>query len=181
MNLSQEFLQQSRDYCSYYRYLGEKALAQITDEQLFSLPATESNSIAIIVKHLAGNMKARWTDVFMSDGEKAHRNRDEEFITDDDTPETIRALWHEGWNIFFTALDSFQEEDLARIITIRQEPHTIMRAIMRQMTHYSYHVGQIVYLAKLHANESWISLSIPRGGSAQFVEKAPIMPHRSSH
>lgn len=173
MSPESEFLKQTRDYFTYYRMLGEKAILRLTDQQIFEQPSSESNSIAVIVKHLSGNMKARWTDVFTSDGEKVTRNRDEEFSIHNESANDIRELWNEGWNTLFAALDSFSEEDMQKVITIRQEPHTIIRALIRQLTHYSYHVGQIVYTAKLLSNDTWMSLSIPKGQSSQFITSAP--------
>lgn len=173
MNLEAEFLKQSRAFFMYYRTLGDKAIATLTDEQLFICPSTESNSVAIIIKHLSGNMKARWTDVFTTDGEKTNRNRDEEFTVENNTAKEIRTLWNVGWNTLFTALNSFGENDLEKTITIRQEQLSVMKALIRQMTHYSYHVGQIVYIAKMINNESWVSLSIPKGESSKYIDTPP--------
>lgn len=173
MNLEAEFLKQSRSYFIYYRTLGDKAMAKLTDEQLFECPSSESNSIAIIVKHLSGNMRARWTDVFTADGEKENRNRDEEFLISNETATDIRTMWNVGWNTFFIALNSFGENDLEKTITIRNEPLSVMKALIRQMAHYSYHVGQMVYISKMIQNDSWVSLSIPKGESSKYINTAP--------
>jgi Protein of unknown function (DUF1572) len=151
-----------------YRSLGEKAMAQMQNEMLFWQYNPESNSVAIIVKHLAGNMLSRWTDIFNTDGEKEWRNRDAEFVNDVSSREDLMAVWEKGWNCLFDALNSLQESDLQKIIYIRNEPHIVMDAINRQLTHYASHIGQIVYIGKMVNNEKWNSLSIPRNRSADF-------------
>lgn len=151
-----------------YQQLGEKAMSQMTDEQLFWAPDTESNSVAVIVKHLWGNMLSRWTDFLTTDGEKATRNRDAEFETDVLKREELLSLWADGWNCLYTALNSVTDNDLDRIVYIRNEGHTVTDAINRQIAHYASHVGQIVYIAKMCAGSSWVSLSIPRGKSDAF-------------
>ncbi len=142
------------------------AIAQVTDEQLFLSPGTESNSIAIIMQHLAGNMISRWTDFLTSDGEKAWRNRDAEFEATITDKAALLAYWEQGWNVFLTTLRSLTEEDLAKTVTIRNEPLTALQAIFRQVAHYSYHTGQLVFVARLHCGANWKSLSIPKGQSA---------------
>jgi hypothetical protein len=147
----------------------EKAIAQVDDRHLFSVLDPESNSIAIIMKHVAGNMRSRWTDFLTSDGEKPDRNRDTEFEPDPgETRATIVARWEEGWDRFAKAISSLRPGDLEKTITIRGERHTVIEAINRQMTHYAAHVGQIVLLAKHYAGARWQTLSIPRGQSKQF-------------
>jgi hypothetical protein len=151
------------------RDLAERALAQVSEEDLFRTIDEETNSIAIVMKHLAGNMRSRWTDFLTTDGEKPDRQRDREFEREPgDTPETIRRRWEEGWRLLFAALEPLREADLARTVAIRGEPHTVLEAIHRQLTHYAYHVGQIVLLARHFAGPRWRSLSIPRGQSARF-------------
>ncbi len=146
----------------------DKALAQVGDGQLFAALDPESNSIAVIMKHMAGNMRSRWTDFLTSDGEKPDRDRDREFeITSEDRARIV-ALWEDGWNRTLQAVSSLGPEDLGRTIRIRGEEHTVVEAINRQMTHYAAHVGQIVLLAKHHAGPSWKSLSIPKGRSRDF-------------
>jgi Protein of unknown function (DUF1572) len=154
-----------------YKRLAERAMEQVTDEQLFLAIDSEANSIAIIVKHLTGNMRSRWTDFLTTDGEKPDRNRDSEFV---DPPATRAALlveWENGWARVFSALEPLADADLGRTITIRGEAHSVMQAINRQLAHYPHHVGQIVLLAKHFAGERWQSLSIPRNRSAEFNRK----------
>jgi len=160
--------------------LVDGALLQISAEQFFAAPSATDNSIAVIVKHVGGNLLSRWTDFLTTDGEKPGRNRDTEFIVlPADTRERLIGQWEAGWAALFRALESLQEADLERTVYIRGEPLTVLQAINRQLTHYSYHVGQIVYLAKHYTGTAWQSLSIPRGASADFnrnpakyVEKA---------
>jgi hypothetical protein len=151
-----------------YRTLGEKAMAQMQDDTLFWQYNPESNSVAIIVKHLAGNMVSRWTDIFNTDGEKEWRDRDAEFVNSISSREDLMAVWEKGWNCLFDALNSLQESDLQKTIYIRNEPHSVMDAINRQLTHYASHIGQIIYIGKMVNSENWTSLSIPRNRSADF-------------
>jgi uncharacterized damage-inducible protein DinB len=162
------YLKDSLDVFRYYKKLGERAMAQCPDEALFESLDAESNSIAIIVKHVAGNMRSRWTDFLTTDGEKPDRNRDTEF---EDAPKTraeLLAMWERGWKHVFDALTPLADEDLVRTITIRTEPHSVMQAINRQVAHYSYHVGQIVYVAKHFAGNKWQTLTVPKKKSAEF-------------
>jgi Protein of unknown function (DUF1572) len=151
-----------------FKKLAEAALTQVSDEQLQAVIDPESNSLAIIVKHMAGNMRSRWTDFLTSDGEKPTRNRDSEFEDPPVTRAELMHLWEEGWNCLFTALKPLTDADLSRIITIRDEAHSVMQAINRQVAHYSYHCGQIVFLAKHLQSGSWKSLSVPRKQSDDF-------------
>ncbi len=146
----------------------DKAIAQVNDEQFFATLDPESNSIAIIMKHIAGNMRSRWTDFLTSDGEKPDRNRDAEFEigTAESRAEVISA-WEDAWQRVFGAIGSLKPEDLGKTVTIRGEAHTVLEAINRQMTHYAAHVGQIVLLAKHFAGSAWQTLSIPRGKSRE--------------
>jgi hypothetical protein len=149
--------------------LADGAIAQITPEQFFATLSKEDNSIAIMVKHMGGNLLSRWTNFLTSDGEKPDRNRDAEFeLTPADTQQKLIAQWKSGWSALFSALDPLTDADLEKTVTIRGEPLSVLQAINRQLTHYSYHVGQIVYVAKHYAGDSWRSLSIARGKSAQF-------------
>jgi hypothetical protein len=152
----------------YYKKLAERAMEQVTDEQLLTLLDGEANSIAIIVKHMAGNMRSRWMDFLTSDGEKPDRNRESEFEDPPATREALMKLWEQGWNYLFAALEPLAQADMDRTVTIRGEAHSVMQAINRQMGHYSYHCGQIVFLAKHLQHEGWKSLTIPRGKSADF-------------
>ena len=151
-----------------YKQLSENAIAQVTDEQLFIVLDAEMNSIALIVKHMAGNMRSRWTNFLTSDGEKPDRDRDSEFVDPPETREAVLALWDQGWRCVFAALEALHEADLNRTITIRGEPHSVMQAINRQVAHYAYHCGQIVLLAKHLKADEWKSLSVPRNQSAEF-------------
>src|SRR5437016_8573273 len=162
------YLKDSIDLFGYYKKLGERAMAQCPDEGLFAILDAESNSIAIIVKHIAGNMRSRWTDFLTSDGEKPNRNRDAEFEAPPTTRAELTEMWERGWKLLFAALESLSDADLTRTITIRTEPHSVMQAINRQIAHYSYHVGQIVYLARHFASEKWQSLTIPKKKSVEF-------------
>ena len=147
--------------------LAEGAMAQLGDEQFFALLDAESNSVAIIVKHMAGNMRSRFTDFLTSDGEKPDRDRDTEFIIPADASRAeILATWEKNWQVVFDTIHSISGDDLARQVTIRGEPHSVLQAINRQVSHYAYHVGQIVFLAKHWKGSEWKSLSIPRGQSA---------------
>jgi hypothetical protein len=152
----------------YYKKLAERAMEQVTDEQFLTVLDGEANSIAIIVKHMAGNMRSRWMDFLTSDGEKPDRNRESEFEDPPATRAALIELWEQGWNYLFTAIEPLGQADMDRTITIRGEAHSVMQAINRQMGHYSYHCGQIVFLAKHLQHEHWKSLSIPRGKSADF-------------
>lgn len=153
--------------------LADKAIAQLSPERFFAKPADTDNSIAILVKHVSGNMRSRWTDFLASDGEKLDRKRDAEFvILPEDTREGLLASWEESWGLLFAALKPLQSMDLARSVRIRGEPLSVLQAINRQHTHYAYHVGQIVYLAKYFVGAQWNSLSIPVGQSEQF-NRAP--------
>lgn len=154
--------------------LGDGAINQVSAESFFAIPAPGDNSIAVIVKHIGGNLVSRWTDFLISDGEKPGRDRDREFqVLAEDTRDHLLAVWEKGWSTLFSALEPLSEADLDRTITIRGESLTVMQAINRQLTHYAYHVGQIVYVAKHFAGETWRSLSIPRGASTQF-NKNPV-------
>ena len=166
--LSTSYLQDSIGLFRYYKKLGDRAMAQCPDEALFITLDGESNSIAIIVKHLSGNMRSRWLDFLTTDGEKPDRNRDSEFEAPPATRAEVLARWEEGWKYVFDALVPLTDADLTRSVTIRSEPHSVMQAINRQMVHYSYHVGQIVFMAKHLVGDRWTSLTIPRGKSADF-------------
>jgi uncharacterized damage-inducible protein DinB len=164
-------LNDSVDLLRFYKRLGDRAMAQASDEALFATIDSESNSIAIIVKHLAGNMRSRWTDFLTSDGEKPDRDRDSEFEAPPKTRAELLALWESGWQLAFDALAPLTDADLSRTAYIRTEPHSVMQTIHRQVAHYAYHVGQIVYLAKHFAGPDWNALTIPRRKSADFNAK----------
>lgn len=156
------YLESVKKQFSLYRSLGEKAISQVDDDKLFWQYNSESNSIAIIVHHLWGNMLSRWTNFLTEDGEKTSRDRDSEFEDVIKTKADLLEKWHAGWECLFTALNSIHPEDLDKTIYIRKEPLTVMDAINRQLAHYSSHVGQIIFLGKMILNDRWVSLSIPR-------------------
>jgi hypothetical protein len=164
------YVKDSIDLFHHYKKLGERAMEQCPDDDLCAALDGESNSIAVIVKHISGNMRSRWTDFLTSDGEKPSRNRDDEFEAPPKTRAEILALWEQGWNILFGALEALTDADLTRTITIRTEPHSVTQAVNRQIAHYAYHIGQIAFLAKHHAAKTgnWTSISIPRKKSAEF-------------
>jgi uncharacterized damage-inducible protein DinB len=152
-----------------YKKMGEDAMAQVGDSDFFQLLDNDANSIALVVKHMAGNMRSRWRDFLKSDGEKPDRYRDTEFeIYDDDKRDSLMARWEAGWKLVFDAVEPLTETDLSKTIYIRDEPHSVLEALNRQLTHYAYHVGQIVFLAKHFAGSKWKSLSIPKGKSKEF-------------
>lgn len=161
--VAQNYLDDARKAMRAYKKLAEKALDQLNDEEFFVTLDEESNSVAVIMKHMAGNMFSRWTDFLTTDGEKPNRNRDYEFvIARDTTKHDVRNYWQRGWECVFAALDPLQTEDLNKRVFIRGEEHTVVEAINRQLMHYAYHVGQIVFLAKHFRAAAWESLSIPR-------------------
>ena len=165
-----QYLESVKKEFEYYKLLGEKTFSQLTDKQLFIEANSESNSIATIVKHLRGNMLSRWTDFLTTDGEKEWRKRDEEFENDISTREELIQKWQEGWACLYKALDSISDNDLSRVIYIRNQGHTILEAINRQLSHYPYHIGQIVFIGKMLNDKNWSSLSIPKGGSKKYNE-----------
>ncbi|MDR6465770.1 DUF1572 family protein [Chryseobacterium sediminis] len=152
----------------YYKSLGDKTFGQLTDEQMFWQYNDESNSIAIIVKHLAGNMLSRWTNFLTEDGEKSWRNRDGEFVNTFTTKEQVLDFWEQGWECFFDALEKINDDNLYSTTYIRGEAHPVIDAVLRQLAHYPYHIGQIVYIAKMIKNEDWNTLSIARNRSQEF-------------
>jgi hypothetical protein len=171
LKFTTSYLEDSLALFRHYKKLAEGAIDQVTDEQLFTTLDEEMNSIAVIMKHMAGNMRSRWTDFLTTDGEKPDRNRDNEFVEPPATREALMQLWNEGWNAMFTALEPLTEADLNRTVTIRGEAHSVMQAMNRQIAHYPYHCGQIVFLAKHLQHSNWRPLSVPRGQSAQFNSK----------
>ncbi len=164
----------------YYKMLGEKTFAQLPDEKLFWQYNEDSNSIATIVKHLWGNMVSRWTDFLTTDGEKESRNRDAEFENDLTTRLEMMEKWDEGWKVLLDSLKSIDDEDLEKIIYIRNQGHTVLESINRQLAHYPYHMGQIVFIGKMCA-EKWTSLSIPKGNSGQYNMEKFSQPKHTAH
>lgn len=170
-SLAEHYLACVRKDFASIKSLGDKALSQLDELHLQSVPDPQSNSIAVIVKHMSGNMLSRWTDFLTTDGEKPGRNRDEEFVDDIASKEHLLELWELGWKAVMGALESLRPEDVLATVTIRGEPHSVMQAVQRQISHYGYHTGQIVYVAKMLKSSDWQTLSIPRGGSAAFNER----------
>jgi hypothetical protein len=162
------YIEESLTVFRLYKKYAEGAMAQLSDEQFFVTLDTESNSIALIVKHMTGNMRSRWTDFLTTDGEKSDRNRDTEFIDPPATREALMKLWEDGWAIVFGAIEPLTDADLTRTVMIRGEAHSVMQAINRQIAHYAQHVGQVIFLAKHLASANWKSLSVPRNQSAEF-------------
>jgi Protein of unknown function (DUF1572) len=162
------FLESAKKEFQYYKLLGEKTFSQLTDEQLFNQINSESNSIAMIVKHLWGNMLSRWTEFLTTDGEKEWRKRDEEFENDISTRKELLEKWEEGWHCLFNALNSITDSNLSEVIYIRNQGHTILEAINRQLSHYPHHIGQIVFIGKMLRDKDWNSLSIPKGASKEY-------------
>lgn len=175
------YLESVKKQFDYYRMLGDKTFEQVSEEALFWQPNEESNSIAMIVKHLHGNMMSRWTDFLTTDGEKEWRKRDQEFENDLETKANIISAWNQGWDCLFAALNALTEDDLEREIFIRNMGHTVSEAINRQLAHYPYHIGQIVFLGKLIQNDSWTSLSIPKGASKAYNQEKFAKPKRTEH
>jgi hypothetical protein len=151
-----------------YKKLAERAIGQVSDEEFFAAIDAEANSIAVIVKHIAGNLHSRWKDFLTTDGEKPTRNRDLEFELVEDTRASLTQFWESGWQTLFGNIEPLTDNDFSKTVTIRGEPHTIVQAVNRQLTHYSYHIGQIVLLAKHFKSTDWKTLSVPKNKSAQF-------------
>src|SRR5688572_16125512 len=148
--------------------LAERAIEQVSDDEFFATIDEEANSIALLVKHIAGNLRSRWTDFLTTDGEKPDRDRDTEFEVIDDTRESLMQFWEDGWRSLFDAIEPLRRDDFSRTVTIRGESHTIVEAINRQLTHYAYHIGQVVLLAKHFRSSEWKNLSVPKNRSAEF-------------
>jgi hypothetical protein len=174
LEVSKHYLEEARRQMRGWKRIGEGALAQLKDEELFVTLDPESNSVAVLVKHIAGNMRSRFTDFLTSDGEKPDRHRDQEFeMSQGATRADVMRWWDDGWNRVFTAIDTLKPDDVMRTVTIRGEPHTVLQAVNRQIAHYAHHVGQIVFLAKHLRASEWKTLSIPRGKSEEFKIQSP--------
>ncbi|WP_207510301.1 DUF1572 family protein [Longitalea luteola] len=174
ISLGTEFLQTAIKRLRYYKSLGEKTFDQLTDADFHFAPNEASNSIAVIIQHLSGNMLSRWTNFLTEDGEKAWRQRDEEFEVHNYSRQQLLDLWEKGWNCFLQALTALTEDDLLKTIYIREEPLSVIDAINRQLAHYPYHVGQILYIGKLLKNTGWQSLSIEKGKSELYNKSEGI-------
>lgn len=179
MNIN--YLESITKQFEYYKMLGDKTFTQIPDDKLFWKFNDESNTIAIIVNHLSGNMLSRWTDFLTTDGEKEWRNRDAEFENDIKTKEELIKKWNQGWECLFNTLNSLKEDDLSRTIYIRNQGHSVTEAINRQLAHYPYHIGQIVFIGKMICNDKWSSLSIPKGNSNTYNAEKFSQPKHNEH
>ena len=176
-----QYLTSVKKEFEYYKLLGEKTFSQLNDENLFSKVNNESNSISSIVKHLSGNMVSRWTDFLTTDGEKEWRKREEEFDNDIKTREELLKIWEKGWSCLFNSLNSITDDELSKVIYIRNQGHTILEGINRQLSHYPYHIGQIVYIGKMLCDNSWVSLSIPKGSSNEYTQEKFSKPKSNQH
>lgn len=174
MDIGEEYLNTVIARVKYYKHLGEQTFDQLEEKDFHWLPSSESNSIAVIIQHLTGNMLSRWTNFLTEDGEKEWRQRDEEFEIHTYSKQQLMDIWNKGWECFLGALNSLTGEDLLKTIFIRKEPMTAVDAINRQLAHYPYHIGQIVYIGRMIKNESWQNLSIPKGGSQQYNKSGQV-------
>lgn len=168
MNISENFLSTAGKIFHYYKSLADKSIARLNEEEIHFIPSNESNSVAIIVKHMSGNMLSRFTDFLTTDGEKDWRNRDDEFVDTFGNKQQMQDAWEKGWDCLFSILSQISEGNLNDTVFIRKEAHSVLDAITRQIAHYAYHAGQIVFIAKALKKEGWESLSIPRGQSRGF-------------
>lgn len=169
--MNHSYLSSSIKQFEYYKSLGDKTINQLSIEELKQEFVKESNSISIIVKHIVGNMLSRWTNFLTEDGEKEWRHRDTEFVDTFETKDALVDYWNKGWSCLFKAIKPLNNKDLERIIYIRNQGHTVTEAINRQLAHYSYHIGQIVFLGKLLKGTDWVSLSIPKGNSVTYNQE----------
>lgn len=174
MSTAKEFLTTAIRRLKYYKDLGDKTFEQLNEWDFHYQPNDESNSIAVIIQHMAGNMLSRWTNFLTEDGEKEWRQRDDEFAVHEYNKQQLLELWEKGWNCFFTALESLKKKDLKKTVHIRKEPLTVIDAINRQLAHYPYHIGQIIYIAKIIKNTNWKNLSIPKGESQAYNSNAAV-------
>ncbi|HLA57806.1 MAG TPA: DUF1572 family protein [Puia sp.] len=169
--IENNYINSVKNQFKQYKVLAEKAIDQVPDEKIYWQYNTETNSIAIIVNHLAGNMLSRFTDFYNSDGEKKWRDRDAEFENEQLSRERLKSLWDEGWDCLFLVLNKLSAADLSKVVIIRNEEHTVVEAINRQLTHYAYHIGQIIFIAKMALDNQWRTLSIPKKASREFNTK----------
>ena len=172
--MANEFINASIRRMKYYKELGEKTFEQLNDADFHFQPSSESNSIAVMIQHIVGNMLSRFTNFLTEDGEKDWRNRDDEFEVHNYSKQQLIDLWNKGWKCFLDVLESLKEDDLIKTITIRKEQLSVTDAIIRQLAHYPYHIGQIVYVGRLIKNENWKNLSIPKGNSQAFNQSSEI-------
>lgn len=178
MNLGKEYLNVVLERFKSLKDLGDKTIGQLSNEEIHWSLNKASNSVAVIAKHLSGNMVSRWSDFLTSDGEKSYRNRDQEFEDDISSKQELIKIWEGGWNTLFETLNGLSDQDLLKNVYIRGERHTVLEAIERQMAHYAYHVGQIVYIGKLIKDENWETLSIPKGKSEEHLQQMLKKHHK---
>jgi hypothetical protein len=178
LELEADYLESVKKQFAYYKMLGDKTFAQLSDDQLFWQYNADSNSIATIVKHLWGNMMSRWTDFLTTDGEKEWRNREDEFENDFSSRQQMIDRWEEAWKLLFHVLNTLKPSDLQQVIYIRNQGHSVVEAINRQLAHYPYHVGQIVFIGKMLSANNWTSLSIPKGNSNTYNTEKFAMPNQ---
>jgi hypothetical protein len=171
LKFTTSYIEDAVDVFEYYKRLADEAIRRVPDAQLDKVLDPEMNSIALMVKHMTGNMRSRWTDFLTTDGEKPDRHRDQEFCNAPASRETLLAMWEQGWQLVFSTLAGLTDADLSRTVTIRGEAHSVMQSINRQLAHYPYHCGQIVFLAKHLCAQNWESLSVPRNRSAEFNQR----------
>ena len=179
--MKNNYLESSIKQFEYYKMLGDKTFSQLNDEQLFEKLNEESNSIGTIVKHLSGNMLSRWTNFLTTDGEKDWRKRDAEFENDINNRAELLKVWSDGWNCLLNSLKTIMEKDLEKVIYIRNQGHSVVEAINRQLAHYPYHIGQIVFIGKILTNEKWQSLSISKGNSTDYNTAKFAEPKQLKH
>ncbi len=179
--MQNNYLESTRKQFEYYKMLGDKTFDQINEADIFWQHKPENNSIAILVKHLWGNMLSRWTDFLTTDGEKESRQREAEFEQDIQSKAELLEKWEAGWNCLFTALDSIHTDNFDTIVYIRNQGHTIVEAMNRQLAHYAYHIGQIVFIGRMIKGENWISLSIPKGKSSEYNQAKFAQPKQKTH
>jgi hypothetical protein len=172
-NLEKEYLTIAIGQFKHFKERAEKGIQQLSEDELHWKPSGESNSIAIIIKHLSGNMHSRWVDFLITDGEKSYRDRDLEFVEDNEYKEYLMQIWEEGWNLLFNTIENLKAEDLNTTVTLRQQPLSVLQAIQTEVAHISYHLGQILYIGKQIKDKDWTILSIPKNGSKEFNEKVP--------
>ncbi|GAA0484433.1 DUF1572 family protein [Salinibacillus aidingensis] len=170
-NFEKEYLTLATGQFKHFKERAEKGIQQLTDDEIHWKPSEESNSVAIIIKHISGNMNSRWVDFLTSDGEKSYRNRDLEFVDHNESKEHLMQIWEEGWNLLFNTIENLNQEDLNKTVFLRQQPLSVLQAIQTEVAHISYHLGQIIYIGKQIKDKDWTVLSIPKNGSREFNRK----------
>lgn len=167
-NFEKDYLSIVMQQFKHFKERAEKGIQQLSEEEIHWKPSEESNNIAIIIKHISGNMHSRWVDFLTTDGEKTYRDRDFEFVDDNESKEYLMQIWEEGWKLLFSTIENLKEEDLNKTVTLRQQPLSVLQAIQTEIAHISYHLGQILYIGKQIKEKEWTILSIPKNGSRNF-------------